>query len=158
VTETTPSVVDEEHFSVTRTVLIHASRSAVWAALTQPALIARWFGQTATLNDLEVGGTGEFGWVEYNNFAKVLITGVDEGRTFAYRWATSVDKVLSNNSTEVTFTLADSEDGTILTVVETGFDNLSDTAAGRDAELEDHRGGWDSELDELVALLELSVS
>jgi uncharacterized protein YndB with AHSA1/START domain len=155
-TKTTQSIIDEEHFSVTRTVLIHAARSAVWAALTQPALIAQWFGQTATLGELVVGGTGEFGWVEYDNFAKVLITAVEHERTFAYRWATSVDEVRSDNSTEVTFTLADADGGTLLTVIETGFDRVSDTAAGISAELDDHRDGWDSELDELVVLLESS--
>jgi uncharacterized protein YndB with AHSA1/START domain len=154
VTQTTPSIVDEENFSVTRTVVIHASRSAVWAALTQPALIAQWFGQTAELPELVVGGTGEFGWVEYDNFAKVLITAVDEKRTFAYRWATSVDEVRSDNSTEVRFTLTDADDGTVLTVVETGFELVKPDLAGQRAELEDHRSGWNEELDELVTLLE----
>jgi hypothetical protein len=38
----------------------------------------------------------------------------------------------------------------MLTVVETGFEHLADPAA----HLEDHRGGWNGELDKLVALLE----
>jgi hypothetical protein len=37
-----------------------------------------------------------------------------------------------------------------LTVVESGFDTLSDPAAS----MESNRGGWNSELDELVAYLE----
>jgi len=40
--------------------------------------------------------------------------------------------------------------GTRLTVVESGFETTSDPVAN----LEDHRGGWDGELDKLVALLE----
>ena len=44
-------------------------------------------------------------------------------------------------------------DGTQLTVVETGFETTSDPTAN----LEDHRGGWDGELDKLVALLEGDV-
>ena len=43
--------------------------------------------------------------------------------------------------------------GTQLTVVETGFETTSDPAAN----LESHRGGWDSELDELVAFVEGSA-
>jgi hypothetical protein len=39
---------------------------------------------------------------------------------------------------------------TRLTVVETGFETTSDPIAN----MEDHRGGWDGELDKLVALLE----
>ncbi|MEP6561594.1 MAG: hypothetical protein ABJD68_11065 [Nakamurella sp.] len=40
--------------------------------------------------------------------------------------------------------------GTQLTVVESGFETTSDPVAN----LESHRTGWDSELDQLVALLE----
>ena len=49
-----------------------------------------------------------------------------------------------------TFTLEPVAGGTRLTVVETGFDATSDPIAN----LEGHRGGWDGELDKLVALLE----
>ena len=43
--------------------------------------------------------------------------------------------------------------GTTLTVVESGFDALGDPIA----RMEDNRGGWTSELDELVAYLEGSA-
>jgi hypothetical protein len=41
-------------------------------------------------------------------------------------------------------------EGTELSVVETGFDVTSDPTRN----LEDHREGWDGELDKLVSLLE----
>jgi len=81
---------------------------------------------------------------------------VEEPRSISYRWSndgalgvipTALDE---QSSTVFTFTLEPTETGTQLTVVETGFENTSDAAAN----LEDHRGGWDFELDELVALLE----
>ncbi len=49
-----------------------------------------------------------------------------------------------------TFTLEPVADGTVLTVVETGFDRTSDPVAN----MESHRQGWDGELDKLVALVE----
>ena len=47
-------------------------------------------------------------------------------------------------------TLEAIEGGTQLTVVESGFDTLSTPVES----MESNRGGWDHELDELVAYLE----
>ncbi len=74
----------------------------------------------------------------------------------SYRWSnddalgTIPDALDEAHSTVFTFTLEPLADGTQLTVVETGFETTSDAAAN----LESHRQGWNSELDELVALLE----
>ena len=74
----------------------------------------------------------------------------------SYRWGNDdasgvVEAELDDaHSTVFTFTLEPVADGTRLTVVETGFETTSDPAAN----LEDHRSGWDGELDKLVALLE----
>ena len=77
-------------------------------------------------------------------------------RLVTYRW--NNDDALErlpgeldvDHSTVFTFTLEPVSGGTQLTVVETGFDATSDPAAN----LESHRGGWEGELDKLVALLE----
>ena len=53
-------------------------------------------------------------------------------------------------STVFSFTLDETPGGTRLTVIETGFEHTSAPAKFMD----DHRGGWDAELDKLVALLE----
>jgi uncharacterized protein YndB with AHSA1/START domain len=135
---------------ITRTVHIQAHRSAVWAALTEPALISEWFGDTAVL-DLQVGGTGAMGWAEWGEF-RLVVEEIDEPNTFAFRWARSKDTdPLSGNSTLVRFTLADRDGGTELTVRETGWDELAgDAAAG----MKENTEGWHEELDELVAFLE----
>ena len=81
----------------------------------------------------------------------VLIEEIDAPRMVAYRWggddASTVEPV---RSTMFRFTLEPRGGGTQLTVVESGFDALADPAAS----MEDNRGGWDAELDELVAYLE----
>jgi hypothetical protein len=48
------------------------------------------------------------------------------------------------------FTLEEIPEGTALTVVETGFDGLTDPAAA----MASNREGWTSEIDELVAYAE----
>jgi uncharacterized protein YndB with AHSA1/START domain len=152
--ETTPSVVDEDNFSVTRTVFIRADRDKVWAALTRADLLSQWFGSETTLDDLTVGGVGVFGFPEYGQFNPIVVTAVDEGNIFGFRWGPSDAPLTEENTTEVTFSLSEVDGGTSLTVVETGFEKRAADRRGQLAELEDHRSGWNEELDELVALLE----
>jgi len=151
-TENQPSVVDSNEFAVRRTINIAAPIEKVWAAVTQADLISRWFGDRTTLDTVEVGARGIFGWDGYGDFP-VRIEELDPPHTIAYRWgndnteATTLDP---EKSTVFRFTLEQTDGGTRLTVVETGFDKLADPAVS----MESNRGGWDSELDELVAYLE----
>ena len=86
----------------------------------------------------------------------VRIEALDEPRMVAYRWnndearGQDPEQVDEDHSTVFTFTLEPVPEGTQLTLVETGFENTSDPAATVD----DHREGWDAELDKLVALFE----
>jgi uncharacterized protein YndB with AHSA1/START domain len=146
------SVVDADNFSVTRTIQISAPIEKVWAAVTQPEHISKWFGQVAVLDDLAVGATGLFGFDGYGEFP-VRIEALDAPRSITYRWGndnTHAAPLDSPQTTTFTFTLEPADDGTQLTVVETGFNNLSDPAGS----LEGNRDGWNSELDELVAYVE----
>ena len=144
------AVIDTESYQVTRTVHVRATPDRVWAALTRDDLIAQWFGTTAILPDLRVGGTGTFGFEGYGEFP-VRIDEYDEPVAFAFTWGSPGEPLREDNSTLVRFTLVADGDATLLTVVESGFDLLA-----RDplAAMEDNRGGWTAELDELVALLE----
>lgn len=153
---TTAARIDDEAWSISRTVSVAADRAAVWAAITGPELISEWFGQTTTLEPVAVGGTGFFGFEGYGDFP-VLIVEFEAGEVFSYRWGITDEELRDDNSTVVRYTLAEGEDGgTLLTVVETGFDRLAVSAERRRARLEENRDGWDSELDELVVFLERS--
>jgi uncharacterized protein YndB with AHSA1/START domain len=144
------ATIDTETYQVTRTVRIDAAPPAVWAALTRDDLVARWFGQSAHLPDLRVGGEGTFGFDGYGEFA-VRIEQYDEPTVFAFTWTNQAGAALrTDNSTLVRFTLTPDEDGTVLTVVESGFEHLGEHAG---TAMEANRGGWASELDELVAFL-----
>lgn len=147
------SVIDSGEFTVTRTITIAAPIEKVWAAVTEAQHIARWFGQTAVLDDVAVGARGVFSFEGFGSFP-VLIEELDPPRTIAYRWsneqALADAPIDPDHSTVFRFTLEELDGSTQLTVVESGFDTQADPAAN----MESHRTGWDAELDELVSYLE----
>lgn len=151
-----PSVVDPVKFTVSRTITTSANQERVWAALTEVDHLAHWFGETAVLDELAVGAGGVFIFEGYGRFP-VRIEEIDAPRMIAYRWsnqnARPVDPVDMVHSTVFRFTLSPVAEGTQLTVVENGFENLIDPIAS----LEANRVGWDWELDELVDYLEKGV-
>ncbi len=149
-----PSVIDAAAFTVTRTITIAAPLAKVWAAVTEPEHISRWFGQ-AEFSGAGAGAIGTLTWEGYGT-VPVRIEAVDPPRLVSYRWCNDdaagqlPDQLDEATSTVFTFTLVEIDGGTELTVVETGFDRTSDPAGN----LESHREGWDGELDKLVALVE----
>lgn len=153
-----PSTVDADAFIVRRTVTIAAAPDKVWAAVTRPELISQWFGDTAQLDRLEAGAEGTFGFEGYGTIL-VRIEEVDAPHSIAYRWGNDngapTEHLDLDKSTVFRFTLETLDGGaaTRLTVVESGFDRVGDPAAA----MESNRGGWNSELDELVAFLEGSA-
>jgi len=151
ITNNSESVIDESTFSVRRSILIAAPLDKVWASVTIPEHISRWFGHAV----LDSAGVGTITWPG-RDAIPLRVESIDEPRMVAYRWCN--DDALESTPTELdeehstvfTFTLEAVPGGTRLTVVETGFDSTSDAASN----LEDHRMGWNAELDKLVALLE----
>jgi uncharacterized protein YndB with AHSA1/START domain len=140
--------------SIHRTVRVEAGRDAVWAALTEPELLARWMGESATLTALEVGATGVIGYEDFGDFP-FRVTAVEPTSVFEYRWSGEpADSLDDNNSTVVRFTLDDDDTATLVTVVESGFNTISGGTAHRRARLEQNRDGWNVELDDLVAHFE----
>ncbi|WP_350347686.1 SRPBCC domain-containing protein [Agromyces sp. G08B096] len=153
-TENQPSVVDEDAFTVRRTIRIAAPIEKVWSAVTEPAHISRWFGTTV----LHGAGAGAEGTITFPDYGAVplRVEAMDAPHRVAYRWSNDdaagglPDRMDEAASTVFTFTLEAVAGGTQLTVVETGFERTSDPAAN----LASHAEGWVSELDKLVALLE----
>ena len=149
-TSNPPATIDEDAFSVSRTIHIAAPVAKVWAAITEPEHISKWAGQQASIDAVKVGGSGTWTFEGYGT-VPLVIEELDPPRSIAYRWGSmdslTIDPVAS---TVFRFTLEPTDVGTQLTVVESGFQNLGDPAA----RMADNRGGWTSELDELVAYLE----
>lgn len=150
-----PAVIDLETMSVSRSIHIDAPAPKVWAAITQPEHIARWFSDSAALDGDRAGAQGTLTWNDHGTFP-VRIEAIEPEHSITYAWNNDgasgelPEQFDADHATTFTFTLEPEGGGTRLTVVETGFERTSDPTAN----LEDHRGGWVSELDELVAYLE----
>lgn len=149
-----PAIIDADQLTVRRTVRITATLEKVWAAVTEPEHISQWFGE-ATLEGSRVGARGTLSWPDRGD-VPLRVEAIDPPRMVSYRWSNHLvdgrppETVDDDRSTVFTFTLVPVAEGVELTVVETGFETSSDPAA----DLESHRKGWDSELDELAALVE----
>jgi|SRR5918993_3451521 uncharacterized protein YndB with AHSA1/START domain len=124
--------------------------AAVWAALTTAEGLAGWFGDRAAI-DLRPGGSAQLGWPD-GQTADLRVERVEEPEVFGYTWAVSGLPDDDPRRTYVEFTLEPTDAGTRLTVVETGFAQLSEDlhtkAFGGNVE------GWASELGDLVAYLD----
>jgi len=138
---------------ITRDTHVDAPVERVWAVLTTAEHIAGWFGDSASV-DLRPGGAMALGWAAYGDF-RALITKVDAPRAFAFRWAADADvEPGQGNSTLVEFTLAPEGDGTLLTVVESGFGLLARPAEAQAEHALENTKGWEQELAELKAYAE----
>ncbi len=107
---------------ITRSIDINAPADKVWAAITEPDLIAQWFGETCEF-DPTPGEPARSAGPQHGTF-RVVVEHVDPPKTLIYRWAreSDVDPV-PGNSTVVRFDLTEVAGGTRLTLLETGFDD-----------------------------------
>ena len=112
-------------------ITLRAPRSRVWRALTTPEEFGAWFG--VRVKDAFTPGARVRGAVTHPGYEHlqfdILIDRVEPERLLSWRWHphpidTGRDYT-GEDTTVVTFTLADAPGGgTILTVVETGFDRV----------------------------------
>jgi uncharacterized protein YndB with AHSA1/START domain len=133
-------------------VRLHAPRTRVWRALTTADELGAWFGANLTGATIapgaQVQGHMTIPGHEQMMF-DVTIETVEPENRFAWRWHPNPTDVGVDFSKEprtlVTFTLEDTSDGgTLLRVVETGFQSLA--ASRRSAALLGNGKGWASQL------------
>jgi uncharacterized protein YndB with AHSA1/START domain len=139
---------------VAREVIINATPDVVWASLTSAEEVAQWFGDTATI-DLRVGGQVQFTWPA-GELSRGVVTVVEPGSRFAFRWdifGTLTDPTLF---TVVEFQLAAVPDGTVLRVTETGLPAVAAAHGEDDLDdlIEEHVDGWRNEISDLVRYVE----
>jgi uncharacterized protein YndB with AHSA1/START domain len=135
---------------IERTVDIARPPAAVWTALTTAEGLGSWFGDRATI-DLRPGGTGLLEWKE-GPTVDLRVERVEEPEVFGFTWRINGLPDDDPRRTYVEFTLEPTDTGTRLTVVESGFAQLSDDAY-RNA-YDGNTRGWASELGELVDYLD----
>ena len=110
--------------------VIHASRSRVWRAITTAAEFGTWFRMN--LEGEFVEGAEIRGRVTHPGYehvtVEILVERIDPERYFAYRWhpyaiEPGVD-YSAEPTTLVEFTLEEAEGGTAVTIAESGFDRI----------------------------------
>jgi uncharacterized protein YndB with AHSA1/START domain len=134
---------------IEREIIIDASPDRVWAVLTEAEPVADWFGDSAEI-DLRPGGKATFGW--RGEGVQAVIERVAPPTRLSYRWAreagTEPDE---GTSTLVEFTITEITVGTLLRVVESGFDSLN---VSPDAQVKAAAASSRSWTDELAQLKE----
>jgi len=142
--------------TVEREVVYPQPIARVWAALTEPELMRRWFCGAGAEIDLRPGGEARFMWD--HGTSRAIVETVDPPRQFAFRWAPGYGgedpslPLAEQPLTLVEFTLDEVDGGTRLRLVESGFAALPD--AMRTAAFRDNDQGWDGCLANFAAALE----
>jgi uncharacterized protein YndB with AHSA1/START domain len=134
---------------IEKKIVLRAPRTRVWRALSDVEEFGTWF--RARLDGPFVEGTTVRGNVLHPGYEHIRlemqIERVEPERYFSYRWHPSpLDPKVDYSpepTTLVEFTLEDGEGGTVLTIVESGFDRLP---ADRQVEaFRSNERGWDGQ-------------
>jgi uncharacterized protein YndB with AHSA1/START domain len=136
---------------IERSSLINTPVSRVWRALTNAEEFGGWFG-VALKGKNFVAGQPVQGNITIPGFEHVvfeaLVERVEPEKLFSYRWHPyAVDPAIDYSkepTTLVEFTLKDAGKGTLLTVVESGFDKIP--VARRAEAIRMNTGGWEGQL------------
>jgi uncharacterized protein YndB with AHSA1/START domain len=131
---------------IEREIEIDAPIDVVWAVITEPGHISRWFTDSAEL-DLRAGGDGRFAWKlegpERTAVANLRVLRVEPPHFFSFRW-NHPDGVepTETNAPLVEFSLEARGDSTLLRLVESGLERVLRPEADREAYYTDHSSGW----------------
>lgn len=143
--------MSDETDRIERSIVIAAPRERVWQSLADAETFGRWFqcnlaGQAFAPGRRARGPITTPGYEHV--FFDVAVEQMEAGRLLSYRWHPyAIDPKVDYSgepTTLVTFTLQDAADGTLLTVVESGFDALPPQR--RDEAVRMNTGGWDAQL------------
>jgi uncharacterized protein YndB with AHSA1/START domain len=135
---------------IERTLELAHPPEKVWAAITTAEGLGTWFGNKATI-DLRPGGSAQLTWDD-GGTANLRVERVEEPTVFAFTWHIYGLPEDDPRRTYVEFTLEPVGEVTRLTVVESGFAQLSDDAYR--AAFDGNTDGWARELGELVDYLD----
>lgn len=136
---------------ITKQIELRAPQSRVWRALADRTEFGAWFGVRFPAGTFVLGEMVS-GNITYPGYEHVVmdieIVDVTPERTLAYRWHPySVDPATDYSAeptTLVTFTLEATATGTLLTIVESGFDNIP--LPRRDEAFRRNESGWAEQL------------
>ena len=130
----------------------------VWRALTDSREFGNWFGAVFTA-PFEPGArvSGRITIKGYEHMTMdVTIERMERERLFSWRWRPGAtepgERVTDDTTTLVVFELQEVPGGTLLTVVESGFDRIP--LARRAKAFKDNSGGWTAQMEAIRTHLE----
>ena len=140
---------------IERQIVINAPRSRVWRALADAGEFGSWFG-VAFEGQAFVAGQRTQGRITHPGYEhlkfEVQVGRVEPERVLAFRWHPyAVDPSVDYSkepTTLVVFELADAPGGTLLKLVESGFDAIP--AARRAEAFRMNSGGWDAQMQNIA--------
>ncbi len=136
---------------IARKILLKAPRSRVWRALSNAEEFGGWFG-VAFKGKTFAAGKRVQGQVTYPGYEhlvfEVVIERMEPERLLSWRWHPAAVEPSVDYSKEpttlVVFELKEVEGGTLLSVVETGFDGIPPSR--RLEAFRMNSGGWDEQM------------
>ena len=139
---------------IERSILLKAPRSRVWRALSNAEEFGDWFG-VALKGKTFAAGKRVQGQITHPGYEHVVwdvsIERLEPERLLSWRWHPAAVEVGVDYSNEpptlVVFELSDTKEGTLLKVVESGFDALP--AARRASAFRSNEDGWGKQLKNL---------
>ena len=139
-TQSTPDRIEKQ-------IVLRAPRARVWRALSSAEEFGRWFGADMKGATFRPGerARGRITHPGYEHLMlEVLVERMEENRLLSWRWHPYAVVPKADYSAElmtlVVFELGDVPEGTRLTVVESGFDQIP--AARRVEAFRMNEGGW----------------
>jgi uncharacterized protein YndB with AHSA1/START domain len=143
--------------TIEREIQLPNPRSRVWRALTDSQQFSSWFGMRFD-KPFEVGAkmAGIVNFKDRGEVAfDVVIEAIEPEHRFAYRWHPYAVEANVDYSKEpmtlVEFTLDSVEGGTLLKVVESGFDKIP--VSRRTQALEMNTSGWNGQMKNIAKYL-----
>lgn len=141
---------------IERQIHIKAPRSKVWRALADAESFGNWFG-VALQGKRFVAGEPCEGNITYPGYEhlmwNVVVERVEPERLLSFRWHPyAVDPNVDYSqepTTLVTFELEETSDGTLLRLVESGFDGIP--VSRRAEAFRMNSGGWDAQMKNIDA-------
>jgi uncharacterized protein YndB with AHSA1/START domain len=139
---------------IEKSVTLRAPRSRVWRAISNADEFGQWFG--VTLDGAFSEGASVRGKIKDPRYAsfkmELLIERIQPESLFSYRWHPHAMDSTADYSSEpmtlVEFRLDDAEEGTLLTIVESGFDRIP--LARRAEAFRSNDGGWTGQIKNIV--------
>jgi uncharacterized protein YndB with AHSA1/START domain len=142
---------------IERTMVLPAPRQRVWEAITKPEQLAHWFGVVSDM-DFRVGGAIQLRWENKPCPYSGTIEVIEPTQRFAFRWpsyAIAHPEITFDivPSTRVEITLEEQAEGTLLTLVESGFASQPQSVPAEEL-YRGNQDGWQECLNGLRAYLQ----